>query len=60
MFSVCYKQERKGKLFNFREGTSPQYRFEFLGVDANIQTDSLSDIDEPLLASFKKRVQEMG
>lgn len=60
VFSVCYKQERKGKLFNFREGTSPQYRFEFLGIDANVQSDSLSDIDEPLLASFKKRVQELG
>lgn len=35
-------------------------RFEFLGIEANVQTESLSDIDEPLLASFKKRVQELG
>jgi hypothetical protein len=60
VFAVCYKQERKGKLFNFREGTSPQYRFEFLTTGENIQTDSLADIDDQLLAAFKKRVQELG
>ncbi|HEX8693242.1 MAG TPA: type I restriction endonuclease [Longimicrobium sp.] len=63
VFSVYYKQERKGKLFNFREGTSgPRYRFEFvaLGAGNDIATDTLSDIDEKLLASFIARVKELG
>jgi predicted type IV restriction endonuclease len=62
VFSVFYKQERKGKLFNFWEGKEPRYRFEFvaLGAGNQLQTDNLSDIDANLLASFKQRVQELG
>lgn len=63
VFSVYYKQERKGKLFNFREGSSgPRYRFEFvaLGTGNDIATDTLADIDEKLLASFIARVKELG
>ncbi|HYR07641.1 MAG TPA: type I restriction endonuclease [Longimicrobium sp.] len=62
VFSVYYKQERKGKLFNFWEGKEPRYRFEFvaLGAGNQIQTDNLSDIDASLLASFRQRVQELG
>jgi hypothetical protein len=62
VFSVYYKQERKGKLFNFWEGKEPRYRFEFvaLGAGNQLQTDNLSDIDANLLASFKQRVQELG
>ena len=29
VFSVYYKQERRGRLFNFREGVSGELRFEF-------------------------------
>ena len=62
VFSVYYKQERKGKLFNFWEGKEPRYRFEFvaLGAGNQVQTDNLSDIDANLVASFKQRVQELG
>ena len=62
VFSVFYKQERKGKLFNFWEGKEPRYRFEFvaLGPGNQIQTDNLSDIDAILLAAYKQRVQELG
>ena len=62
VFSIYYKQERKGKLFNFWEGREPRYRFEFvaLGPGNQLQTDSLADIDANLLAAFKQRVQELG
>lgn len=62
VFSVYYRQERKGKLFNFWEGREPRYRFEFvaLGPGNQLQTDSLPEIDANLLASFKQRVQELG
>jgi hypothetical protein len=62
VFSVYYKQERKGKLFNFWEGKEPRYRFEFiaLGAGTQLQTDNLSDIDANLLAAYKQRVQELG
>jgi hypothetical protein len=62
VFSIYYRQERKGKLFNFWEGKEPRYRFEFvaLGPGNHLQTDSLPDIDAPLLAAFKQRVQELG
>jgi hypothetical protein len=62
VFSIYYKQERKGKLFNFWEGKEPRYRFEFvaLGVGSQLQTDNLSDIDANLLAAFRQRVQELG
>jgi hypothetical protein len=62
VFSLYYRQERKGKLFNFWEGREPRYRFEFvaLGPGNHLQTDTLSDIDANLLAAFKQRVQELG
>ena len=61
-FSVCYKQQRKGKLFNFNESLTSalRYRFEFVATGETISTDSLSDIDAPLLAAFQKRVEELG
>ena len=62
VFSVYYRQERKGKLFNFWEGKEPRYRFEFvaLGPGNQVLTDTLSDVDANLLAAFKQRVQELG
>ena len=59
-FTVNYKQERKGRLFNFQEGTDPKYRFEFTESEVSIDTDDLSDIDDELLAVFLKRVEELG
>jgi len=60
VFALCYKEDRKGRLFNFREGTDPKYRFEFPESGETITTDNLSDIDEKLLAIFLKRVEELG
>lgn len=62
VFSIYYKQERKGKLFNFWEGKEPRYRFEFvaLGPGNHLHTDDLAEIDANLLASFKQRVEELG
>jgi predicted type IV restriction endonuclease len=60
VFSIFYKQERKGKLFNFWEGKEPRYRFEFIAIGQQVQTDQLPDIDAPLLAAFRKRVEELG
>lgn len=58
--NVSYKLEQKGKLFSFREGEDPKYRFEFSGSDAHIETNNLSDIDEELLRIFMKRIKELG
>lgn len=59
-FTVSYKQERKGRLFNFQEGTALKYHFEFPASGAAIDTDDLSDIDEELLKAFMTRVEELG
>ncbi|HEX8394161.1 MAG TPA: type I restriction endonuclease [Longimicrobium sp.] len=63
VFCVYYKQERKGRLFNFWEGRSPtQYRFEFPMTEGPVyvDTDNLGDIDAHLTAIYRKRVEEMG
>lgn len=59
-FTVSYKQDRKGRLFNLRETTDGKYRFDFPESGKNIVTDDLSDIDSELLAMFSKRVEELG
>lgn len=59
-FAVSYKQDRKGRLFNFREGSDPKYRFEFPVSGETIATNTLSDIDDNLLAVFMNRVAELG
>lgn len=63
VFCVYYKQERKGKLFDFKETVgSPKLRFAFAAPEGavNVNTDSLPDIDGPLLAAFTTRVAELG
>jgi hypothetical protein len=59
-FAVSYKQDRKGRLLNFREGTDTRYRFDFPESGEIVTTDMLSDIDEKLLAIFMRRVEELG
>jgi predicted type IV restriction endonuclease len=59
-FAVSYKQDRKGRLFKFREGAESAYRFDFPEPGETVVTDTLSDIDEKLLAIFMKRVEELG
>ena len=58
-FAVSYKQDRKGRLLNFREGTDTKYRFDFPESGETVSTDHLSDIDERLLAIFMTRVEEL-
>ncbi|MFG1349062.1 type I restriction endonuclease [Xanthobacter autotrophicus] len=60
-FVVFYKMERKGRIFEFIESkTAPGYRFIFpedTGLtQGDITVQTLSEIDAPLLASFKARV----
>lgn len=58
--NVSYRFEKKGRLFGFKEGKDPVYRFEFAGSGARIETNNLSDIDEELLTVFMQRVNELG
>jgi hypothetical protein len=62
VFCVYYKQERKGRLFNFWEARGPRFRFEFPLAEGSetIDTDALPDIDSRLIAMFRRRVEEMG
>ncbi len=60
VFVACYRQDRKGRLFNFRVGADTKYRLDFPESDEVITTDELSDIDDKLLAVFMKRVEELG
>lgn len=62
VFTIYYRQERKGRLFNFRQGRDPQYRFDFMGAGGatTIDTDDIAAIDQALLAAFKQRIQELG
>lgn len=59
-FTVSYKQNRKGRLFNFRESSTNLYRFEFPVTDEIIITNQLSDIDQELLSAFMSRVEQLG
>lgn len=60
-YSVCYRQDRNGRLFNFTEmSQAPRYRFEFFDSGTVVNTDRLQDIDAELLAAFLKRVEELG
>jgi hypothetical protein len=60
IFAVSYKQDRKGRLFNFREGPGGEYRFEFPVTGVTIKTTHLSEIDSELLTAFMRRVEELG
>jgi hypothetical protein len=59
-FTVSYKQDRKGRLLNFREGVDGTYRFEFPESGEALVTNELSDIDDMLLSMFMRRVEELG
>ncbi len=54
--AIYYKKERAGRLFDFYEGKDRRYFFDFGQFGGEISTDKLSDVDEPLLALFVKRV----
>lgn len=59
-FVVFYGKERAGRLFDLYETKEAKYKFDF-GEDTGgeIITDTLSDIDIPLISVFKERVAEL-
>lgn len=58
-FVVFYKRERAGRLFDFYEGKSKKYSFDFgQGAGSEVLTEKLSEIDNLLAAVFTKRVSE--
>jgi hypothetical protein len=56
-FVVFYKRERAGRLFDFYEGKSKKYTFDF-GQEAGgeVPTERLSEIDKLLATAFTNRV----
>lgn len=60
-FTVCYKQDRNGRLFNFQQmAQGSKYRFEFPDTGVVINTESFADIDNELVGAYLKRVAELG
>jgi len=41
LFTISYKQVRKGRLLNFREGSEQKYRFDFPESGESVTTDTL-------------------
>jgi len=59
-FRVFYKRPNQGRLFNFKQLPDGQYEFTFpqvSGLESPILTNSLGDVDEPLLRTFLARVR---
>lgn len=58
-FVVFYKRERAGRLFDFFDGRSKRYSFDFgPSGGGEITTDRLADIDDALLSAFTRRVKD--
>jgi predicted type IV restriction endonuclease len=58
-FVVFYKRERVGRLFDFYEGKSRKYTFDFgQGAGGEISTETLAEIDKLLVAAFTRRINE--
>jgi hypothetical protein len=58
-FVVFHKRERAGRLFDFYEGKSKKYTFDFgQGAGGEVPTEKLSEIDKLLAGIFTKRVGE--
>ncbi|WP_439542180.1 hypothetical protein [Hyphomicrobium sp.] len=59
-FAVYYEQIRKGRLFDFIEGSNGYDKFIFPLPGGEIITNNMKDIDEPLHAIFSQRIRELG
>jgi hypothetical protein len=58
-FVIFHKRERAGRLFDFYEGKSKKYTFDFgQGSGGDVPTEKLSEIDKLLAGIFTKRVTE--
>ena len=60
VFIVYYRQERKGRVFNFRQGPDGTYRFDFPEREETVEVADLYEIDDLLLQSFRNRVAELA
>lgn len=56
LFTVFYKQERKGRVFNFREGPNGEMRFEFPSTEGWLEVSDLHELDDQLVGSFRLAV----
>lgn len=59
-FCVYYRQEKKGRLFNYRPGNTAKHRVEFAVGGEVIECDDLTEMDNSLAAAFLARVEEIG
>ena len=60
-FVVFYRKERAGRLFDFKEGGSKKYSFDFgANTGGEVTTDKLSEVDAVLSSIFLKRVEELA
>lgn len=59
-FAVYYEQSKKGRLFDFVEGSNGYDKFIFPLPGAEIVTNNMKEIDEPLRAIFVQRIREIG
>jgi predicted type IV restriction endonuclease len=56
-FVVFHRRERAGRLFDFYEGKTKKYTFDFgQGTGGEVPTEKLMDIDKVLATIFTKRV----
>ncbi|WBT39459.1 type I restriction endonuclease [Hyphomicrobium sp. DMF-1] len=59
-FVVYYERERKGRLFDFIEGSNGYDKFIFPEPFGEIITNSMSDIDQALKTTFTQRIRELA
>jgi hypothetical protein len=57
-FVVYFRSVRKGRLFEFIEGSNGYDKFIFPGPFGEMTTNTMQDIDEPLRKMFVQRVRE--
>ncbi|TCH97645.1 hypothetical protein EJV46_16135 [Roseococcus sp. SYP-B2431] len=55
-----YRRERAGRLFDFREGKDASMHFDFGAAGGELAVSKLSEIDTPLLAVYRQRVEELA
>lgn len=59
-FAVYYENVRKGRIFDFIEGSNGYDKFVFPEPFGDIVTNAMTDIDEALRKTFCQRVRELG
>ncbi len=59
-FAIYYGNVRKGRIFDYIEGSNGYDKFIFPEPFGEITTNTISDIDRPLRETFAQRVREAG